>query len=90
MQAKSLLTIFIVTMGCVSPNAAHAFQWQVGFAKTDVTPGEPIRLSGYASRGQAFDSVADPLHARVMTMGRPLATPRSACMSSVVQRSPRA
>ena len=68
MQAKSLLTILIVTMGCVSPNAAHAFQWQVGFAKTDVTPGEPIRLSGYASRGQAFDSVADPLHARVMTM----------------------
>ncbi len=68
MQAKSLLTILIVTMSCVSPNAAHAFQWQVGFAKTDVTPGEPIRLSGYASRGQAFDSVADPLHARAMAI----------------------
>ena len=68
MQAKSLLTILIVTMVCVSSNAAHASQWLVGLAKTDVTPVEPIRLSGYASRGQAFDSVADPLHARAITM----------------------
>ncbi len=42
--------------------------WRVGVAKSDITPREPIRLSGYANRSQPFKSVADPLHARAMVI----------------------
>ena len=45
-------------------------QWRVGFAKVDITPAEPLRLSGYAGRAKPFTEVADPLHVRTMTIAR--------------------
>ncbi len=42
--------------------------WRIGFGKTDVTPREPVRLSGYSNRDQEFDGVADRLSCRAMAM----------------------
>jgi putative membrane-bound dehydrogenase-like protein len=43
-------------------------QWKFGMAKVDITPNEPLRLSGYAGREQSHSSVADPLHVRVISL----------------------
>lgn len=40
----------------------------VGFAKVDVTPTQPTRLSGYAVRTQSHKGVADPLSARALVL----------------------
>ncbi len=42
--------------------------WRVGVAKVDVTPDEPLRLSGYATRVDSHTGVADPLAARAMVI----------------------
>jgi putative membrane-bound dehydrogenase-like protein len=44
--------------------------WRIGMAKVDITPTEPVRLSGYATRDQAHAGVADPLHVRVCAVTR--------------------
>lgn len=51
------------------PGAARADEpWQVGFAKLDITPTEPVRLSGYGNRVAPHEGVADPLHVRAMAV----------------------
>ncbi len=47
----------------------HAAEpWRVGFSKVDITPDEPQRLSGYATRIDSHTGVADPLFARAMVV----------------------
>jgi len=41
---------------------------QFGFAKIDVTPTEPVRLSGYGDRKKPFDGVDERIFARVMAL----------------------
>ncbi len=66
MLAKLLPLVLVGLMVQLSGNATEAAEWQVGFGKTDITPQIPVRLSGYAGRAQAFESIADPLHARAI------------------------
>ncbi len=47
----------------------HAELTAVGFAKREITPPVPVRLSGYSDRSEAFDRVRDPLFVRVMVIG---------------------
>ncbi len=68
MQFKLMLRILFAFVVQSLPHSIVAADWRVGFAKTDVTPTAPVRLSGYANRPKPFDSVADPLHARAMTI----------------------
>ena len=42
--------------------------WQAGAAKTDITPKEPLRLSGYGNRTKPAVETDDPLFARAMTI----------------------
>lgn len=41
----------------------------VGTAKIDITPAEPVRLSGYRNREKPFERVGQPLHARALAIG---------------------
>jgi len=50
------------------PLAAMGDQWQVGVGKVDITPTEPVRLSGYSNRVESHTAVADPLHVRVLSL----------------------
>ncbi len=70
MQAKLQLMMSAVLLLLLPLSQIQAVEWSIGLAKTDITPSVPIRLSGYANRGQAFDSVADPLHARAMVIAQ--------------------
>lgn len=62
MKALSLLTLLLV-----SSLTAHA-EWQAGFATANITPQEPLLLSGYASRTEPADVVLDDLHAKAMAL----------------------
>lgn len=58
--------------GCVwSSSASFADEspkWFVGVAKTDITPEEPVRLSGYASRTTPATEIEDRLFARALIL----------------------
>jgi hypothetical protein len=58
--------------GCVwSSSASFADEspkWFVGVAKTDITPEEPVRLSGYASRTTPATEIEDRLFARALVL----------------------
>ncbi|MFV2070324.1 MAG: neutral/alkaline non-lysosomal ceramidase N-terminal domain-containing protein, partial [Pirellulales bacterium] len=41
---------------------------EFGFAKVDVTPTEPVRLSGYGNRNQPLEGVDEQLFARAMAL----------------------
>ena len=47
---------------------AQGADWQVGLAATDITPTEPLPMAGYAAREAPFESVADPLFAKVLAI----------------------
>ncbi|MDA1264485.1 MAG: neutral/alkaline non-lysosomal ceramidase N-terminal domain-containing protein [Planctomycetota bacterium] len=42
---------------------------QVGVARVEITPTEPLLLAGYGSRRAEFTSVDSPLHARALAIG---------------------
>lgn len=45
---------------------ALAQSWQIGTAKRDITPTEPVRLSGYAARSRPTIEIADNLSVRAL------------------------
>jgi len=61
-RAALAIVIGLASLGC-SP-ACWAGEWSVGLAKIDVTPKEPVRLSGYGSREVPHQGVETPLHVR--------------------------
>ncbi|MGN6547795.1 MAG: neutral/alkaline non-lysosomal ceramidase N-terminal domain-containing protein, partial [Aureliella sp.] len=63
-QISALWVLVIATSG----SAQAAEKYLVGFGKAEVTPQEPVRLSGYATREKPHEGVADPLFARAMVL----------------------
>jgi len=43
-------------------------EWKAGAAKVDITPGYPVRLSGYGSRTTEHEGVIRPIHARALVL----------------------
>lgn len=70
------MVVTLVLAWCVSYSAmrAHAEQpaeqtaFRIGLAKQDITPSEPVRLSGYAARDGLHAGVADALSVRAMVL----------------------
>ncbi len=60
-----------------------ASEWTIGFGKSDVTPREPVRLSGYSNRDKAFESIADKLSCRAMVLSKSQTVAESMVMVSV-------
>ena len=48
--------------------AAEKTPMQFGFAKVDITPTEPVRLSGYGNRTKPFAGIDERIFARVMAL----------------------
>lgn len=59
--------LLILPLLLVSPLISHA-AWKAGFAAVDITPQEPLLLSGYASRTEPATAVLDPLHAKALAL----------------------
>ncbi len=71
---KSVLygRFFLAMSILLLPVPSQAGEWRVGFGKSEVTPVESVRLSGYSSRTETHEGVADALFARAMALS-PLA-----------------
>lgn len=69
---RASILIWTLIVGSLSvwrqPPAQAAETWTVGFGKVEITPTEPVRLSGYATRDKPHTGVADPLFARAMVL----------------------
>ena len=66
---RIVVQIFILTL--IAPSVfgqEKGAKWQAGVAKMDITPTEPLRLSGYAARNDVSVGVSDPLHARALVL----------------------
>ena len=64
----------------VARSQQQEVQWHAGVAKIDITPRQPIRLSGYATRQEVSKGVADPLSLRALVL-RPNDEPLLAIVS---------
>ncbi len=65
-----LLAFFAVVPFQLAPDPVYAAdpQWKVGLASVKITPPEPVRMSGYASRTQPSQSVALDLYAKALAI----------------------
>ena len=62
------LTVFIFSLAWSLGESKNAsIPLQAGFSKIDITPSEPVTMSGYASRKDLSQGVHDPLSARVVS-----------------------
>ena len=53
---------------CGALSAQHDDVWKVGCASIDITPREPILLSGYGGRNKPFVEIGSPLHAKCLAV----------------------
>ena len=62
------LACLLFSLSMLAP-AAEGPRVPVGVAKVDITPAEPIRLSGYGNRTAPSEGVAQPLYAKALAIG---------------------
>ena len=66
---RNSIVVGLVALSLTSAGVtAGAVPIDAGFAKADVTPAEPVRLSGYANRTQPFEGIDMPLFVRAMAL----------------------
>ena len=63
---RSALTVVLI--GWLWNTTSAQETWWAGFGKSEITPTEPVRLSGYSTRDKPHTEVADPLFARAMVL----------------------
>jgi len=61
------LLSFCVAILC-SQSFLLAENWEVGLSRLEITPTEPLRLSGYGNRSKPFEGIDTPLNVRCMAM----------------------
>ena len=62
------LSLLVCSALLTSQDSTAGANPQFGFARKDVTPESPLRLSGYGSRATPSEGVDAPLYVRVMAM----------------------
>jgi hypothetical protein len=68
---RALFLSLILGLTALSHSAAAQPEWHVGTARTDITPGEPIWLGGYAARDHVSAGVLQPLWAKALVFEDP-------------------
>src|SRR2546428_12528485 len=64
----SLARLFLLGLTCASLGAEQKL-FQIGVSKIDVTPGDPIRLTGYGGRRLESEGVEQKLWAKALAIG---------------------
>ncbi|MCZ6675305.1 MAG: neutral/alkaline non-lysosomal ceramidase N-terminal domain-containing protein [Verrucomicrobia bacterium] len=71
-KPKSILKQALTLLGLIAFSAALIegveTDWQVGVASVDITPAQPMLMSGYANRKEPFESIGTRLYAKAMAM----------------------
>ena len=73
MQKRVLCCVLVLVsgIGFASQLQAADAPYSFGFAKTDITPEVPLRLSGYGSRAEVFEGIDEPLYIRAIAIQTP-------------------
>src|SRR5205823_10710150 len=58
----------LVLINTVGIHTVRAADFRVGAAKIDITPAEPIYLSGYAARTHPSEGVAHPIYVKALAV----------------------
>ncbi len=73
---RPLTRILAILLACgLGSSGASEPRWRAGFARIDITPSEPVRMTGYADRDHASEGVQTPLHVRAIAIefiGQPI------------------
>jgi neutral ceramidase len=64
----SCLLIAALSLLISAPLPAEENDWQVGLARVKITPSEPVRMAGYASRKEPSHGVASDLYAKALAI----------------------
>jgi hypothetical protein len=64
---RSLLS-FVCSGLLLTAGAGQAAGFKVGVGKADITPTEPLRLAGYASRSKPFETIGAPLFVKALAV----------------------
>ena len=67
-MAFAMLSSFVFVVTAVGAVRADEAEWQIGLAQVAITPTEPVRLSGYASRKTPSQGVASELFAKALAI----------------------
>lgn len=67
MRTAFALTVIVVLIDSSFATAADA-PWRCGTARVEITPSEPVRLSGYGNRDRPHEGVDVPLFARAVAI----------------------
>lgn len=63
--AGILLCTLAAAAGADNPPSSD---WRAGFARVEITPAEPVFMSGYASRNKPSEGVAAPIFAKALVL----------------------
>ncbi len=78
MRWCTLLLLVGVPLGLLGADVALAGkEFQAGFAKVDITPTEPLRLSGYSNRKEPYQRIEQKLWVRAMVVRPPGGKPHA-------------
>ncbi|MBN1442787.1 MAG: neutral/alkaline non-lysosomal ceramidase N-terminal domain-containing protein [Planctomycetes bacterium] len=62
-----LRTILVLSLAAL-PTAVSAAGWRAGVGRVDITPKEPVWLSGYAMRNHPSEGIAGPIQAKALAL----------------------
>lgn len=62
------ITYALLILVLAGTTSARADSFEFGFAQADITPTEPLRLSGYGSRTEPFTGIDESLNVRAMAL----------------------
>ncbi len=68
LERSSKLLFFLGLVFFLASAHDSAASWKAGVAKVEITPEQPVRLSGYGSRTKAHEGVEMPLFAKALAL----------------------
>ncbi len=67
-RCATMVSVLLMAIVAGASTPLRAAALRVGTAMVDITPAEPVRMSGYASRKDLSQGIHDPLSARVIAL----------------------
>jgi len=65
---KSLRILWVIGLVVLGSFPVGAAEWQVGIARTDITPAEAVWMAGYAARTRPAEGTVHPLWAKALVV----------------------
>ena len=65
---ETIRTLWVIGLVVFWSFPAAAAEWQVGIARTEITPEKPVWMAGYAARNRPAEGTVHPLWAKVLVI----------------------